>query len=471
MMDLPKALRQVTFFIVPFGFKKDYREVDTLINHEHWELKKPATDRLFDHIEQLVTDDPENETSIGKRYVFKSQARTKVGLPNRVDAPIHFENGDKKFAFAISSLELYVFETQVGFFVYKIHYPGNIDISQISEANYHLKKLGKVRGTKMYFLKKVSKEEQIEQIIVLDELIQSLVGNLEIETYFEGGSSKGKEAIIYTSLFLDVNRIDCENLICAYLFRLRRGFKDTYKPSPFEFNVNEHADLMQIFENSYWGVSNEGLANIITKTNDETADTFFFTNYFSNIEGTYLYLYILALHQKYALLYLSIQVSHLPNKLKELECNFMEQSNLLEIWRRKLVHFVLRSSYKHVSRLTHHADLYEMIRRRLRIEDLFAELQEELNGLASLTELAEQKQRRHEEDVKRDKAEFFNKGLAYISVFFLPVTVISGLFGMNISLVDKYKNSESVFFGMMGVCYLITILILHRYWIKKQKSR
>src|SRR5690606_39133104 len=101
----------------------------------------------------------------------------------------------------------------------------------------------------------------------------------------------------------------------SYLFYMGRSFKRTYKPSGREFILDQNPYVYEAFENSFWACSLEGLANLSFLTGDSGTDNFFQTQFPQHVETTYAYLYLIALHQRYGLLYLSTKASRLPRSI------------------------------------------------------------------------------------------------------------------------------------------------------------
>ena len=71
---------------------------------------------------------------------------------------------------------------------------------------------------------------------------------------------------------------------------------------PQEFDLENNPNVLRFFENSYWGISTEGLNNIVYLVDDNTTNEFMTTGYQKNLQNSYYYIYILALHQRFALL-------------------------------------------------------------------------------------------------------------------------------------------------------------------------
>lgn len=48
------------------------------------------------------------------------------------------------------------------------------------------------------------------------------------------------------------------------------------------------------------------------------------------------------------------------------------------------------------------------------------------------------------------------KALTIITVFFIPYTVVSGLFGMNVMVPFRDEENLGPFFGVVGFCLLVS---------------
>ena len=433
--------KQLSYLIVPFGYKKNYKEIHENINLDYFSLEDPVSNRLFDHIEDLISNKEIDKEAIGKRYLMLQRARKKYNLPNKTNDFLTYKMKNINYYFSIESVEIYFFETQVGFIVYQIGFPKDIDINSLIETNYYAKKLNSF-SKRLYYL---SEDNELD----LGNLSRQLIEPFEIDTFFEGENEKPSQAIVFSSILLK-EKMNI-NSIPYYLFLIRRSFKSTYKPSKNEEGVFNHPNILPLFENSFWGVSLEGVANIITKTDDTTTNNFFSGTYFGNLKTTYFYMYILALHQKYALLYLTKQFSFLPQKIKQIK-KPTKQNQLIAEYKEKLVDFMLKSSYRHISNVSHYDDLYHLIRDNLKIQNLLNDLHNELEVLSAYTQTAEQKQK-----------ERFNNKIGLLSAVFLPITITIEFFGMNNVLTESLEDNWYVFIGITVVLYIIST-ILYKFW-------
>ncbi|MFC7678915.1 CorA family divalent cation transporter [Paenibacillus sp. GCM10028914] len=464
-MDQSPIKKSFICLIVPFAYRVPFSECINRVNSDHFELKDIKADRLFDYAGHLVSADHSRHEAIGKRWMMRQAARKTFGLPHNYHHPMSIRAKQQQRIISINEIQLYLFETQTGFLAYHIEFHGVLTIDEQVEAIYYLKKLMNY-SHEIAFEQRVSKETSISNTVQLSEMSRSILQELDIATFFEGEMNHPTEALVYSSVLLGSSKKEVENSIGSYLFHMRRSFKASYKASAAEHDLNGNQDMLTLFENSCWGISLEGLGNIATATDDEVTNEFFGSTYFHHVENTYLYLYILALHQKYALHYLTVQASELSHHLHMHQNNPAEQSQILIQMKERIVTFLLRSSYKQVSRSTHHALFYEWIRSRLKIDDMFSEIHEALEALVSLTVVAEKKQRQEEDERKRREAERFNKKITGISAVFLPLSIVTGIYGMNLSWLDPIKEPWVISLLALGT-YLLTF-ILFKYWFNKE---
>lgn len=417
-----KVKSQVNYHIVPFGYYEKYEEVVNYLfnDSENWKCEQmvPQGERIIHHIsngEYNSVDDINEIGYTGIKFVLKNGKRKKYDFFNSENV-IYTVTGteNKKINCRIKSIQLYLFKTQVGFLVFDIIFQ-DADLNTIVDGNYYFKQFQMESASKTYisYKRKISRDKFCEGEFRIKDFINSICKDFKVNTYFEDGPIKKDEfnniicfpnnSLVYSGVYLDhaIDSPEKELELREYLFRLRRSFKASYKPSNFEFK-EENLEVLQNFKNSYWGVSLEGLANIVYTTLDKVTDDFFLNSYFSGsksknngckLKNIYFYIYLLALHQRYALLNFSLKAS----KIKE----DLNNKDVISELKREIAFYSLKSTFSDVVSITHQAKLYDMIRNSLRIGELMNELNSELEGLFTITKLIEEK----EEKFKSDKIE------------------------------------------------------------------
>jgi hypothetical protein len=438
--------RQLTYFIVPFALNFDYKKTKEILdNTDKWENKKISPINLLKHIDNLISN-KDSKSNIGNVFHLSNAKRFQFGLPNNSSTFIDFKNKDTEFKFSIKDILLYIFETQVGFLVFDINYPKNTDLKSIITYNYAFKKIQYTSNNISFCKNKLNNEYQN---IVMSDLVINLLSDLNVKTFFEGKHNLPGQTLVYNALLID--KKPEEKLIGKYLYWLRRSFKEGYIPSDDEAIKNNN-EILKPFDNSYWGVSLEGVCNLVHTTDNENTNTFFSGNYFGNIKTTYFYTFMLALHQRYALLNLSILAS-------EIKLTKNSEINIINELKEKIIMFNLRCSFRHVTNITHHSNLYKMIRKNLQIEELMAELQGELTTLSTMIEMEYHNENERKKAIEEKKQNRFNMVIVLATTAFVMVSTAADAWSvLNVFTDDIRGNIPS--FKSLAYIIIISLIVL-----------
>jgi len=461
---------QENYHIIPFAYELPYSAANQLLQLKSFQKKDKKSDgvkdvlvwkdkefkgrqRLFSHINCLIKSSSCDNNTIGIGFMMEDGARGYFNLPANKNHTVMYKDKNENFEFCIKDIELYIFETQVGFLTYKIEVKST-DEKDIMKGNYFVKSL--VQNKDKFFVK--DRNEEIEEVnkILLHECIEKILNDLNVVTYFENNDNFPKQAIVYNTMCLRSNP-GLEN-IENYMYKMRRLFKDSYKPCKRELTIDNCKDIIQLFDNSYWGISLEGFANLVYLVEDEKTDNFMKGNYKGELENTYYYMYLLALHQRYALLYFSIQVSDIKkNNDKEIiDENII--NNISEL-KHDISYFYLRAIFSNISNITHQSELYDLLRDRLRIEDLMDEINSELDGLKAILEERKCKVEAMKEKRREDKRNRFHIFIAIISVIFVILQTDNSVWDMfNKGWTGLYPSIGSItFYGLIISFMVVTI--------------
>lgn len=427
---------QQNHIILPFGFSGELEQaINNLENQDYllqglWREKGFSGQRLFTHVARLIGWDGGDE-AIGYRFVLEQPAWKKLGLPNRTNQELSMLIPKRVIPFYISGIELFLFETGVGFLNFELTYRSDASVEDVISGNYYAKSFIR-RDCKIVYQADGIHQKHETEPITFASLVEKILQPLQVTTYFArhgekslcedrpGQASRDEKSqgaaaslrpfhgLVFTALVLNNTGLEpqqWEIRLKEYLFRLRRSFKESYKPAPTEFDTDANPDVARIFENSYWGVSQEGLANLTYLIEDSQTKRFFEGEYLWHVKDEYYYLYILALHQKYALLTLLEEAARLPRvSLPRTDEEAARVRTAIAGLRRKMAEFVMRCVFRQVSNVTHHGRLYEMMRRSLGIDDMLQELHYELELLGTLAEMEEFKENaRLREEQRRQK--------------------------------------------------------------------
>jgi hypothetical protein len=452
---------QLNLFIIPFVFKAE-TEFDEVANSiEQMKIQKDlkegadpsiwqpiqhnSDDRFFGHINQLVPTDGENyESTIGKLWGLNPLARDSYKLPKNQNQTVLFQTSKKKeIQLKILDVQLYLFETGIGFLIYEINYPKINNIDELVLANYLVKRF-KNFGGKMQLLKAKEDTSEYEIKANLSDITIELLKPLNVTSYFEKDANFKKDpslekaklapnnALVFSTAILDKafsTSTDYITRLKRYLFESRRVFKESYQPDESEFDLDKNDEIYKPFENSIWGISLEGASNIVFHTDNEDTNKFFSSSYIKNVKHNYFYMYILALHQRYALLNLSVQAAEIPRKIEKLIESAEEYATITKL-REEIAYFDLRSSFLHVSHITHQDKVYQTMFRTLHIGDLHRKLQSEVESIASLLDIRksaiEKTVEKHKEDRRRKNERFY----VIASTIFVVISTLSSLWAL-----------------------------------------
>ncbi|MCT2537134.1 hypothetical protein NC661_05815 [Aquibacillus koreensis] len=283
------------------------------------------------------------------------------------------------------------------------------------------------------------KDEEIKMLAThyeekaLSQLVRDLVEEFEPVTFFQdyqkdyrndgtedrqGMKTYPSYALTYTALTMDkqfLSIADDKKKECMErtLFKMRRTYKDSYKPCARDLDLENAEQVYQAFENSYWGYSLEGLANLSFLVEDEKTNRFFESNYYGNLERGYFYLFIIALHQRYALIKLSKEATLLPNSLEGL---VKDKHNQIDKLREKIAYFNLRCAFKHVSYISHQDYIYQRFYVALQIDDLMTKIESEVESLGALVDLQKEARRKGTEIL-----------IVWLTTIFAVISTVSAL--------------------------------------------
>jgi hypothetical protein len=438
--EYPEVNRQYIYHIVPFAYNKNYNTAVEFIpslksinnkdkEFNHWISIDISNVQFFHHIKELISVEKTN-TTIGQRYELKSHSfiRTLYGLPPKEKHPMKLTVKNTWEGYIrIINVELYLFETQVGFLCLNVEF-GDIQTNdkgvqfiqasaeQIVKGNYYLKRYNQNNIT-LSFEQKVAVEKTLQKDgptfkiehneTTMTDITCRLLKDLEVETYFTNKSSP-HNATVFSSVTFN-NRFS-ENDLYKLIFELSHAFKNSYKG-----NVEEAKNSsVRSFENIYWFSALEGIANIAYFTGDKITDTFLEGTFFGNIKYTYLTMYIIALHRRYALLYYTMLASNFSSNINDFTNNTANGKDnylLVNELRNKIAFFKLRCVYSDLTNISHQAKLNDDIEASLRVYKLMKELEDEVEAILALVKLKEEKDHEDEMVIK----ESFNSSLAFIT--------------------------------------------------------
>ncbi|WP_066190405.1 MULTISPECIES: hypothetical protein [Gracilibacillus] len=468
-----------TSLVIPFVFSQ--KSVDTSI----WEnVQLQWSSSLLDHINQLFATEehPAGNGIICDVYRLHKQKRDSFGLPKNESNTFHLLN-DKgmEWTFKVEDIQLFLFESYVGFLVYDIIHTQS-QMEEIVTLNYQLKHLqhfdkGRLITQKEKFTGAEAEPRNFASITV------QLLTDFAVEHYFSSLQHEPKVATVFNFVLIDKGfkqEADHHQKLHYHLFQLTHSYKTSYRPAADKLNADRNDSHIELFENSYWGVSFEGMTNLAFLTEDKQNNAFFLGNYRHNMK-TYFHLYILALHQRFGLLHFNSLASQLPYSDEILLDGEHDRKVTIPKLRKRINFFILRCYFLHVSNITHQQQLYNKLATTLNIPELKSDLAVELDALFSIAEIEKQfvQEKEKEQEQKREKQEQLRREknadtvLLYSTVF----VIISGISGAWAIIADLFiwNNEPVVQFPAVYVLVILSvisiILGMATYYFIKNKWR
>lgn len=421
-MSYPTEDRRL-WLILPFTYKTPFHKACSELASNGWRENDFSSKQIFFHIKSLISKENRNER-IGARFVLNDRVRYELQHNTTAEYQIRCaKNGPFRDSFFLKTIEIVLFETQVSFLVFEVNLRQNISVEDMTLVAYYLKKFNKDEIT-VFYQKKLSRDNAETIQTNLDEITARLLSPLEVESYFETEKTPPRQAFIFSAAVLSAacfTEMHQRNDLGRVIFVLRRSFKKSYKPALREFDLENNPDVLQLFENIYWGFSLEGVTCLAFYTNDKETDEFV-KSLMGRLSQTYLYLLLLALHQRYSLLKYNIDAAKLQ---KTPHGDLPEDLSAISHLQAQIAWFQLRAMFDHISSNTHYTLLYERFCQVFRIKALASELMDEIRTLAILSRLKQDERQRKQEKEKREHRENLETIFIALSTLLVGVSLAS----------------------------------------------
>jgi CorA-like Mg2+ transporter protein len=224
------------------------------------------------------------------------------------------------------------------------------------------------------------------------------------------------------------------------LFWLRRYVDPNYLPTAADLCLEDNPEVLQTFENIYFGLSSEGGAVLAW---DSGVD-FIRNQLHARVRDSYFWLFLLALHQRLAAIHLANligQTSYVRHSRRPLRRSVASEIRHL---RTRIFEFMVRCSFAEVSTMKMYTDVYHAWQRVFRVEALCAEVKTEVEEL--------------DDYLQRLQMEREERIINLLTWIFLPLTLICGFWGMNFEELSGLSiSNERVWLwtlGLLGLYYL-----------------
>jgi len=275
------------------------------------------------------------------------------------------------------------------------------------------------------------------------------------------GNLTGNQSFVFSYCF--VEKVDDRELVNEQLFRLRRGVRAQYLPAPDDVSESSN-EVLRTYENVHLGIAIEGCAVIV-----EDVGNPFFQQFTERVKNRYFIIYLLALHNRMALLNYRHKVEILiPDAFDRMHITKELVHRIREL-RNQMVGFYNNAYFIQISNSTTFEKMYEKLLEVLYVEKLLSEIQTktiELDGLV---------------DIHLERR---SNNLIYlitvIGFVFAPLAIIAEVLGINIRHMGN--PAQGFYFSwqfavlMLSMCVVLSglfvlILLLRRKGGRKSKMR
>lgn len=375
-------LKNTSYIFIPFTFEKrnQFAAIDaTLSNSQAW---TPIQDEIMYMLKYVADkmDSEDREKCQCFHYDVKENVRKKMGLATSEEwytTEQHiYKGGEEKFRFQILGVQLYSFSTTVCIMAFKIHFEKD-DPMWISSAQYYLKKVSR---------EKIRLENDTEDSFTFLDMSKRLVDECTSITkfdFFYYANPSTERSNMFTYL-----EVDQQDSYQKELFYLRNCYNEGFMY--FEDDQLDKEELYIPSPDTMWGISSEAAICLVSP--EKEREQFIQNIFYENFNAQYLFMYILLLHQKYAL-YMFL------TKIGIGEYNNLE---MLEKYRHQLYEFETDFVFSLVTEVPQYQNLYKRMMDAFSLKKMYENVHEPILALSEMRQSTlEVKQKKRDKNVNR----------------------------------------------------------------------
>ncbi|MGQ9657565.1 MAG: CorA family divalent cation transporter [Fimbriimonadales bacterium] len=250
----------------------------------------------------------------------------------------------------------------------------------------------------------------------------------------------------FTALFVDGELSDADKRMVLY--RVRLCFSAWHEVYPPESELRPDNPYLMAYAQDVWFTFAQQAAGFVAFNAPGTPEGFFRNDLPKRLRNRYFLLYLLTLHQKFMLMYLSDQVSEswLGGDESQQMATYTRILN-------KLLEFTARGYFAQVMQQEQHHRYYCRWRETLQLETLYQEVSQEVREIHSHLQLRlDQKRVEQSERLNRVVA-----GLTYITVGFALPSLFVSFLGANVRTLENWEKNSPEFWW--AIVLLATALV------------
>ncbi len=251
---------------IPFNF------TDIKINLEHFSIQHLSSNLLRNNVNDLLGK--ENKNKICKSYLLNDSFYINYSITKK---GVFCCRNDLQVPIKLNSISVHFFESNIGFLVIDFtHYL--TELIDFVNLNFYLTelKINKGNSNKTNFIK----SDKVNDISIID-ICKNIINDKSIN-FIE------YKPVIFDYIYTN-EKVDDDLLISQLFNNAKESFK--FKSVP---------KTLQVYENSQWGASVNGVVNVSYEVEDITTNKSF-GKFKDNVNEVYFYLFLNVLNQKFAL--------------------------------------------------------------------------------------------------------------------------------------------------------------------------
>ena len=171
--------------------------------------------------------------------------------------------------------------------------------------------------------------------------------------------------------------LDFETELSSPLYRLRRSLDSNYHPTSLDLEIEGNPEVIQTFENIYFGMSSEGTAVVVL----DTGVAFIRDSFHERVMGAYYLVFLIALHQRLATIYLAQQISRTSFVRHSRDLSQQELATEIQQIRKLVFEFMVQCYFAEVSDMSMYTKTYRGWQRIFEVEPLVQEVKSEVEEL------------------------------------------------------------------------------------------
>jgi len=477
-MGTVKLNDSFTLFLYPFRITGNF--LSALENNSLWTKSTVSPDPsfFFPHIHsfftenisksiqeadknQLITYEVKsqnlNETDKEKLFLFKNLFGRTHQIPGK--------DGNIEFTFSkdssILSPTLFIIPlTQIGILTYGVELKNDQTLSSFLDLNYRLRIFSSGQVQEILTARKEHPNAQAGEEIIQQKLSETSEAKPEKSTHFSWKipqwidyllsgvkehtsilSPSRLQAFTYLSL---AESLEGEDLEIA-LFRLRRIYSEKYLPS--SAFINDRSEISQTFDQVIYGASSEGAVVLAKKDEKE-----FLKNYRNTVLHRTIWSYLLAYHQRFAMIAAAADTNALF--INNQEPNVQQLSDLID----RISKVQLKCLFHEISHYTQQNEFYYLATKNLKVDALFHEVKDEVEEMNKILTEKWREQERVNREAEEEKARKNQKKIEILLALLILPQIWLAILSTNITAWQKFIDANTFTINLINGLIWFTIL-------------